>query len=195
MKHLLVPFFLSILFVLLAVSCKENEKALDQTEENYIEKGQSITKNVFSVLSQKLTENIAEGGIPQALEYCNIHALNITDSLSKVENVNISRLTFNTRNPENKATGTDSIVLSDYMALASKGLDIKPRIDIISDHEAKYYAPIYINAFCLQCHGKQGEDITHDDWNVIKQNYPNDLANGYVNGDLRGMWTVTIRRN
>lgn len=53
-----------------------------------------------------------------------------------------------------------------------------------------FYAPIKVNAFCLQCHGELGQTLQEEDYAMIKERYPGDQALGYVNGDLRGMWSI-----
>lgn len=194
MKLIFRLIILCPLLTIITFSCKRKAVIEYKNEQMLLDKGQRISKNILSVLSQKLNENIAAGGIPQALEYCNLNALSITDSLSKAENVTGSRLSLKTRNIKNKAIGADSLVISDYIDQMTKGINLKPKIEMSNENEAKYYAPIYISEFCLQCHGKTGTDITPENIAIIKEKYPADMATGYMNGDLRGVWAISIRQ-
>jgi hypothetical protein len=46
---------------------------------------------------------------------------------------------------------------------------------------------------CLKCHGGP-EDIGQTTFDIIKNNYPNDLAFGYSLGDYRGAWKVEFNK-
>jgi hypothetical protein len=50
------------------------------------------------------------------------------------------------------------------------------------------------NALCLNCHGKVGENVTQDTYQLIKDLYPGDSATGFEKGDLRGMWSIKMAK-
>lgn len=166
----------------------------NHTDEELMMKSHEVTQKVFANLSQRLKDQIEKGGVAQAIDYCHLHALSITDSLSKTENVTVRRSTLQARNAANRASGQDSVVINNYLTAIKEGQVVKPVLSRYSDGTYDYYAPIYISDFCLQCHGTPGKDITSDNLSLIRSKYPDDLATGYSNGDLRGVWVVSYRK-
>jgi len=45
---------------------------------------------------------------------------------------------------------------------------------------------------CMKCHGQAGKEIDAKTMEIISQKYPDDLATGYKEGDLRGLWKITF---
>lgn len=78
--------------------------------------------------------------------------------------------------------------------LKKSGQALKPIVKQVDDQTIAFYAPIKVNAMCLQCHGKVGETLKSEDYAVIQKYYPNDKAVGYVDGDLRGMWSIQFKK-
>lgn len=96
MKKFLIPSLLSLFLI----SCQEEKpippEALAQGKEHAL-----IAKQA---LGGQLMQALAAGGTTFALDYCNVEAFNITDSVSNKAQVKISRASDNYRNPNNKAT-------------------------------------------------------------------------------------------
>jgi hypothetical protein len=55
-----------------------------------------------------------------------------------------------------------------------------------------FYAPIIVQKKCLTCHGEVGVDVTKKSDSIIESYYPKDLATGFKEGDLRGIWSITF---
>ena len=55
-----------------------------------------------------------------------------------------------------------------------------------------YYAPILFEKKCLMCHGTVDRELTKKADSIIKSFYPNDLATGFSEGDLRGIWSISF---
>jgi hypothetical protein len=65
----------------------------------------------------------------------------------------------------------------------------------LEDGYLLYTQPIVIeNSLCLNCHGKVGETVGQDTYQLIKELYPADSATGFEKGDLRGMWSIKMAR-
>jgi len=47
---------------------------------------------------------------------------------------------------------------------------------------------------CLVCHGTIGKEMAAKTNATIKSFYPNDLAIGFQEGDLRGIWSIVLER-
>ena len=67
-------------------------------------------------------------------------------------------------------------------------------VSIGSLEKAKFYYPIKTNSMCLQCHGKPNSNIKSNTLNKIKNLYPNDLATGYNENEIRGIWSITFNK-
>lgn len=192
--------YLSPLIALLLISlfsCESKRPAsntpipLNQEEEVvFLEKGRFIATTTFTALSGKLQEALQQGGVKQAISYCQQAAIPLTDSLSVAEGAEIRRTSLKVRNPQNAPTPTEKLILEDYAKNAKAGKELKPIVRRNDKQEIAFYAPIKVNAFCLQCHGKLGQTLKEEDYAIIKEHYPGDLALGYVDGDLRGMWSI-----
>lgn len=157
-----------------------------------VKEGKQITKAAFATLSSNLQQALADGGVENALRFCNVEAMPLTDSLSTNYDVTISRVSHRPRNPANRADSLEVATIQTYLQNIKQQTELKPEVYA----EAKriiYHAPIRINnPLCLNCHGKVGTDITETDLQTIHKLYPEDQATGFSMGDLRGLWTVTF---
>jgi len=106
-QHFLLGLFI-IAFLGFLWSCTDvpntKEQPSNDTSSNsiYLEKGKQIAAISFATLSQRLQKAIQEGGIPNAIQYCNLAAYPLTDSLSTAHSVIIRRTSLKERNPANK---------------------------------------------------------------------------------------------
>lgn len=190
-------FFSFALLLAAVLSCEnqsanqaETAAAAPVSDSVYVEKGKLIASATFAALSGKLQAAMAEGGVPNAVEYCNLAAYPLVDSLSKVHQADIRRTSLKVRNPENAPTEAEKAALEFYTQAMGAGQALRPQVQRSADGTVVFYAPIQINAFCLQCHGKVGETLRTEDYAVIQQLYPQDRAVGYSEGDLRGIWSI-----
>jgi hypothetical protein len=158
-------------------------------EGEYIEKGNTIAAASFQALSGELKKALVEGGIKNAVSYCNVAALPLLDSLSKVHAATIKRTSFKVRNPKDAPTAEEAKVLQLFQDKMEDAVPIKPLVQKNAAGIA-YYSPILVNDLCLKCHGQPGSTMTAEDYAFIKEKYPADEAIGYVSGDLRGMWSI-----
>lgn len=156
------------------------------------EKGKEIVEASFKALSGALKEKMQEGGVEAALEYCSVHALSLTDSLSKVHEARISRVTDKPRNPANELSKADRSVFERFENQWEEDGEVLPHLRI-EERRKVYYSAIGIGKeLCLNCHGKIGEDIKEEHLELIRERYPEGKATGYEMGDLRGMWRVVF---
>ena len=110
-------FCLLASFVLF-LGCKNSSKSVDtpivyqMSDEEYIDQGQDISSSAFLALSGALRKAIKAGGLKNALSYCNVNALALTDSLSDVYDVEIKRTSLKHRNPKNRPTADEIEILN-----------------------------------------------------------------------------------
>ncbi|MFY0674597.1 MAG: DUF3365 domain-containing protein [Bacteroidia bacterium] len=190
-------FATALISALVFSSCKQETKTVTietvETEveatdfSHYSSLGDSITKVAFTQLSSRLKSVIDTAGFSGAVDYCSVHAIPLTSEVAEKYGVTLSRISNKYRNPFNIARNSDGEIL-DAMAT-----DVKP--SVIEDAESvTYYKPIKTMALCLNCHGKEGETLNEEAYAAIKSKYPEDLAVGYSEGELRGAWKVVFSK-
>lgn len=175
--------------ILLLASCKQTQfEPISEVERaELMTLGDSISNVMQGVLLGKVGQAIKKGGTDYAIEFCNIEAMPLTDSISEQFDVQIQRLSEKNRNPKNGIT-------SDMDALAMEKIksDKEPFIKQSESGEVYYYKPIPLGMpACIQCHGKKSE-IASSTLELIELKYPEDKAIDYEMGDLRGMWKIKM---
>ena len=104
---------ISVLFMtLLFASCGQNDtqevqetpevQAITETEKaEKLAIGDSISNIAQATLLQNVSNAMKAGGPVHAVDFCNIQAVPLMDSVSKANNVKVERVTDKNRNPDN----------------------------------------------------------------------------------------------
>ena len=158
----------------------------------FTEKGNLITKKTSDELSGKLMAKMKEGGIPLAVEYCNTAALPLTSKISEAEHVNIKRTSLKVRNPLNTANKEEVQIINKFLSMIDRNNTPKPVVKLDQSGNPHYYAPILLDSKCLVCHGTLNKELSIKADSIIKTFYPKDLATGFKEGDLRGIWSISF---
>ncbi len=162
-----------------------------QTEQNTtLSKGKEIAENTFKVLGVNLKKAMAEGGVENAINYCNANASFLMDSLGDYYYADIRRTSNKLRNPKNSPTKAEQIVLSKYVGGDEQG----PIANVLPNGNKVFYAPIKMKPLCVTCHGTVGKTVTEKDYATILKHYPNDKAVDYREADFRGMWSIELKK-
>lgn len=140
------------------------------------------------VLGKNLMGAIQKKGTLAALEFCNIKAMPLTDSMATKHNAIIKRVSDKNRNPNNRANAEELKYIAQFKTELAAKKEIKPVV-IEKGNKVQFYYPIETNTMCLQCHGKQ---IKPDVQKQILKLYPKDLAVGYNESEVRGIWSITF---
>lgn len=177
---------------------EEQQIAENTNESDIVKKGREIAEASFEALSGELKTALQRGGVPEAIQYCNLNANPLTDSLSNVYNVKIQRIGTRTRNPKNIPNNSfEHGMLKRFRESLKKGEKPKLERELLY-HKYKddvvFYMPITIQATCLNCHGEVGKDISEENYQLIQKFYPQDEAINYQLGDLRGAWRIEFKR-
>lgn len=181
--------FLPVLLMIFCFAC--SHKINNETYKKYQKRGQEITANVQAVLLSNVGKAIQTGGPEYAVEFCNLQANAIVDSLNEEFDCNISRISAKNRNLQNEL---DTNQEKEMWKLFTE----KQQADTIiqSGNELVYYKPIKIGMpACLKCHGNPETDLNAATKVKLKELYPADLATGYQLNDFRGLWKVEFSRN
>lgn len=184
-------FMIGVIFSLL-ISCSEEKKEQKAFVKAYEATGKEIVKATFETIRDNLQTAIQEGGPPNAIAYCNVSALPLTDSLAKNFNVRIKRSSHRLRNQENAPDALEEYMIGLYQDLMKMKKPMEPKAMLAKDGDIRFFAPILLKAECMNCHGNVGKEITEETYNIIKVNYPDDNATGFAIGEFRGIWSINF---
>jgi hypothetical protein len=191
-----MKIIITLLSSILLISCHSDKKSevVEKIDTLYIVKGNAIAKISFETISGELQKALANGGIENALKYCNERAYPITDSLSLVNQVSIKRVSTKNRNPRNKADKMEEFLMKGFGIDLSEGNELTPKL-VTKDDSVIFYKPIITQSLCLNCHGEPGKEITFRNDSIIQSLYPRDKAVGYRENQLRGLWRIGFKKN
>ena len=182
-----------IFLLLLSITFFSCTNSLSKKEiELFTEKGNLIAEQTTKELSEKLMDKMKEGGIPLAVEYCNIEALPLTSKISEAEHVHIKRTSLKVRNSKNIPNKEEVQVINKFLSMIDRNVSPKPIVKMNQSGSPHYYAPILVDLKCLMCHGTPEQDLSKKTDSIIKTYYPKDLATGFKEGDLRGVWSISF---
>lgn len=153
------------------------------------ERGMQMAQTTKAELGKNLMGQIQKNGVIAALDFCNIQAMPITDSMSVVHKAQIRRVTDKPRNPKNKASAVEMEHLQTFKNQVAAGKEVKPIITSMGDKN-KFYYPIVTNSMCLKCHGTPEKEIESLTLTNILKHYPSDKATGYGENEVRGIWSI-----
>lgn len=179
-------------------SCKSTEKETDTEAiaELAMELGDEISARGQQELSSRLLAAIDSGGVGHALQFCNVHAFPIIDTVQRETGASIKRVSDRWRNPNDAPDSLEQSILKDFSNLLAEGGAPEARVVEADDAHLLYARPIVLGAvLCLNCHGIPGEDIAAEHALLISELYPNDRATGHKMGDLRGMWSIRLEKD
>ncbi len=161
-----------------------------EKEKTYADIGLEYALSTKKLLGKNLMGTIQKKGTIEALAFCNIQAMPLTDSMSVHHNAIIKRVSDKNRNPNNNANAEELKYIDQFKKQMAAKQEIKPVV-VEQDNKVQFYYPIETNTMCLQCHGKP-ENIKSDVQAKIKALYPKDLAIGYSENEVRGIWSITF---
>lgn len=185
--------FISLLGFIL-IGCNSAPKVLtDAEKQHYLTLGDSLSSLTQQILLKNVSQQIAQGGTLQAVDFCNENAVKLTQSLE--DNLfKISRLSNKNRNPKNGLTTEIDQKAWNEIAHLPKEIS-KKEILLQEENKVVYYKAIPLGMpTCLLCHGTKNTEITPETWQIISQKYPDDKATDYKMGELRGLWKISFEK-
>lgn len=161
-------------------------------EVNYQEKLVIATiNNTMKNLKNKLQIALKDGNVVEALKACSVEAQHII-MLNNSRNTYIKRISLKYRNPANKPTEKEELILKSFEKKLQSGVEFNDLVfkETSTNYEEKtltYVKAIPVKAVCLNCHGS---NVNNKVLKEIKINYPDDKAIGFNIGDIRGAFSV-----
>ena len=152
---------------------------------------------VIKELSHKLKTTVKsvmqKSGAIEAIEYCNIAALDLTEEVAIDSALVLKRTSLKYRNNHNAPDNWELSVLKRFEKRKSDGEDINLITEsaIIDSPEKifRYMKAIPTDKPCLTCHGAE---IKSNIVTKINELYPYDKAKNFKVGDIRGAFSVII---
>jgi len=197
-----MKYYLQISFLSLLVwSCQSSDPHLHnitdpQLSQKVLKYGNRISSQAQQALGSNLMYQIKKNGSAQAVEFCNLAAYPILDSLSTPVPALIKRAAIKARNPMDLPTAVERKLIEDYIQALKNKQPLQPKALALSDDAVMFAAPIQTkNSTCLQCHGKENEDIQSNTLRTIQELYPDDIATGHEVGDIRGIWSIVFKED
>lgn len=170
---------------------KEKHNASKESQTKNTERGLDYALATKAALGKNLIKAINEKGTVGAIEFCNLKAIAITDSLSVMKNAVIKRVSDKPRNQGNIANEEELGYITYFKKLINSGTKAKPIVKT-ENGEVDFYYPIVTNTMCLQCHGQIDKQITSNTLSTLRSLYPKDQAVGYGIKEVRGIWVVNF---
>ncbi|TPV33303.1 DUF3365 domain-containing protein [Paucihalobacter ruber] len=170
-----------------------NENQQQQQVKSYEDIGLEYAMSTKAILGKNLMTQIQKNGTEAAVDFCNIKAIHLTDSMAKVHNANIKRVTDKPRNGDNLANQEELSYIAHFKSVIAKNQEPEA-IVLENENDVRFYYPITTNAMCLQCHGKPNQDITPKTSLTLKERYPADQATGYGLNEVRGIWSIKFNK-
>ena len=165
-----------------------------------VAKAKAAIKGFADKLRGELVGAMQSGGPVAAIETCRAVAPGIAkDASAPADGFVIGRTALKVRNSQNKPDAFEKKVLEDFVAKIKGGADpaTLEHTEEVEQNGVKHVrfmkAIPMAEAPCMACHGPS-EKIDPAAAAKIKQLYPSDEAVGFKPGELRGAFTVTIKK-
>mgnify|MGYP004449612589 CR=1 FL=1 len=155
------------------------------------EMGMKFAQETQKVLGKNLMGTIQDKGVEEAVVFCNERAYPLTDSMSTNFNARIKRVSDKPRSPKNAANASELAYIETFKKEVAAGGSVEP---ILKEENGKvyFYYPIVTNSMCLNCHGTPGKTIQPNVAQHLSRLYPDDMALGYNENEVRGIWSIVF---
>ena len=153
--------------------------------------GEKASNQVSQLLMKTMLADIKSVGLAEAARGWSksVNLINATaDSFNL--GMKIRRPTYQYRNPINKPDALDKVALDFFLSSESENAKYFSRKVIGKNgNRYLYYQPMYVTQKCLLCHS---DNMSDDVKAVLKENYPNDLAQNLKLAALRAVIRVEL---
>lgn len=149
----------------------------------------AIIKQFAGTLKPQLRQAINSGGLVHAINVCSAEAPRIAQRLSEENGWRVKRVSLKARNA-GSATPDDfeRQVLEQFDARQARGDKVRGlAYSAVVDNRFRFMMAQEVEGVCLNCHGQSIHPDVKDTLNAL---YPQDLATGYVLGQVRGAFSL-----
>lgn len=189
---LMKNYILFIVFIFILSSC--SNRLSEEEVVKYKTEGKEMAMATAKKLGSNLSQKMKEGGVKEAIPFCNTMAYPLTMEISEQYNAEIRRTSDKIRNEKNKPTDEEIKIINGYKKALAASKDLKPVIEKDASGSPHFYSPIILQKKCLACHGSVGDEVSVSTDSLIRSYYSNDMAMGFREGDLRGIWSIKFNK-
>ncbi len=154
---------------------------LDEAQKAQQQRALDAVQAMGGRLMGELTTALDERGPDGAIEVCSIRAPEIGAAVSNEYGLVLGRTSFRLRNPSNMPPEWAEALVREQVA--------EPTWLVGPGGQLGGMLPIRLKAECGMCHGPR-EQIADDVLATLDRLYPQDVATGFAEGDLRGWFWV-----
>lgn len=158
--------------------------------ERFTATGEAAAAALAQTLIENLQAALTEKGPVGAVEFCAVDGPALTAQVAATQGMTVKRTSFRVRNPANEPDALDAEALRRFEGSAPGSAGW---LQTAATGEIRYYKPLYVQEFCLQCHGP-ATDLAPGIPQILAERYPGDAATGYAAGDFRGVIRVVLSR-
>ncbi|NJL07982.1 MAG: DUF3365 domain-containing protein [Methylacidiphilales bacterium] len=153
----------------------------------------ALTKDYGTNLQGALKGAMENSGPVGAVEFCGKEAPGIAQQASNRSGWRITRTSLKPRNPKAKPDDFERQVMTDFAASLAGGTPVAAlrHAEVVyqnGERVFRYVQAIPTGELCLTCHGS---DLKPEVDAKIKELFPDDLATGFKQGELRGAFTLS----
>ncbi|MDP2153759.1 MAG: DUF3365 domain-containing protein [Methylotenera sp.] len=169
----------------------ENDLTLQQ---QYLEESQKTAQEFMQILGKTLKTQIESSGIESAISVCKQVAPAMAEQYSN-QSRTVKRVSLKPRNQSQGTPDEWERKTLEYFNQAQKDGQLPAKMEVSSLEKTdsgqvfRYMKAIPTQAMCLKCHGSE-QDISANLKQLLKSEYPNDLATGYSLGEVRGAISI-----
>lgn len=157
-------------------------------------RAQAAMADLGQSLRAALQARIAQDGAVAAVAFCHDRAPLIAAEVAAKHGVRVGRTSLKQRSPANTPSAWQRQVLDGFAAEVAHGKDAATLSHRSEDgHTLRVAKALKVEAPCLACHGPR-ESIAPEVAKAIAAAYPEDLATGFHEGDLRGLIWAEVDR-
>jgi len=183
---------LALCLIALTLDCSADQKP-NANPEAEVTAAKTAIKAFAGALQTELKSAMKAGGPVAAIGVCNTRAMPITETVAAEHGMHLSRVSMKNRNPANAPNDWQAAVLADFEKKRLAGGDItrlgwSETVSVNGEQEFRFMKAIPTAAICLRCHGTE---MAPEVSRILADLYPEDLATGYSEGDIRGAFVVT----
>ncbi len=166
----------------------------DETQD-LTAQGGALIQQLAGALQTELQAAMQTGGPARGVEVCNLEAPGITyDVANSSDGWEISRSSHKLRNPTNAPDPYTAAIIDNFLARAEGGEAPQSMIfsEIVEEDNERIFRmvrAIPTAGGCLSCHG--GSEVSAEVEAILSDRYPQDLARGFSEGDMRGVFTLS----
>lgn len=182
--------------LLLTQACRSSGDTIPpEIELEVARAGEAAAVELTTQLKAHLQEALAQGDLTAAFEACAVLAQPLTAEVQEKfpQGVSVKRASSRFRNPANAPDEWEARALAFFETQLAESGEL-PEHFCQHDRERgeyRYNRPLIVQNLCLQCHGSP-DRMDPSVVSSLLENYPEDRAVGYAEGDFRGIIRVSI---